>query len=361
MRSSAPAVFLGWLVVGIFRYAHHVTYNFPLPVSPLPVVVYYSFDALRWTAFTLFVLWFVHRYPAEAMKRATLWTVIAPLLLLSATVMLLTDLSVFSSPTAAPLGVPRDNIWSTLLQKRFHRMLLDVTTVVIIAYGINIQKTLAAEELRAARLEAAVTETRLTALRQQLHPHLLFNTLNSIVALIRRQPERAERMMVQLSDLLRAILRVGNRSTIPLREDVAFAEAFLRIQQYRFPNGLHAEIEVPEALLDAAVPPLLLQPLVENSVKHGIDGTGGPAVISIVAASRGADLVLQVSDPGPVRVEGAQHEGFGVGLGQIRERLRRMYGTAASIDLSSSPGHGTTVTLRLPLALLEPPAGEGEG
>jgi sensor histidine kinase YesM len=349
LRSSLPAVGLAWLVVGIFRFAHHVTYNFPVALNHGAVAVYYIVDALRWIAFTMFMLWFVQRHPAESMRRTALWTVIAPLLLLSASVMLLTDLFVFSFPGAAtPLGVRLPRALYDVIQKRFHRVLLDVTTVVIVAYGIGIQRTLAAEELRNARLESAFTQTRLTALQQQLHPHLLFNTLNSITALIRRQPDTAERLLLRLSDLLRAILRVGHRTTIPLREDVAFAEAFLRIQEYRFPNGLRADTDIPDDLLDAAVPPMLLQPLVENSVKHGLQGATGQGIISIKAASVGPDLILEVRDPGPDSAAASQ-EGFGVGLGQIRERLRTMYGTAASLDLDSPAGEGTTVTVRLPL------------
>ena len=353
VRSSAPAVILGWFVVGIFRYAHHVTYNFPLHVAPLPVALYYAFDALRWIAFTLLVLWFVQRYPADSMKRWTLWTVIAPLLLVSASVMVATDLLVFSSAAAGPLGVSWPNALLDVVQKRFHRLLLDVTAVVILAYGIGMHRSLAAEELRNARLEAAVTATRLDALRRELHPHLLFNTLNAVTALIRRRPDDAERMLVHLSELLRGVLRAGRRTTIPLREDVAFVQAFLRIHEHSFPHGLRIETDIPPLLLDAAVPPLLLQPLVENSVKHGLPGITGEAVIAIAATSDGSDLVLRVSDPGNGAPGADAAEGFGVGLRQIHERLREMYRTNASVELSSIPGGGTTVTVCLPLRFVE--------
>lgn len=349
LSASAPGVFLGWLVIAIFRYAHHITYNFPAAYEAFALTAYYLFDALRWAVFTLFVLWFVRRCPAASTTRLKLWTVIAPLLIASAVVMLFIDGIIFSMPVATPLGVAWPKALFDLTQKRFHRMLLDVTTVCIVAYGLSMQRALAEEALRSARLEAAVTKARLTALTQQLHPHLLFNTLNSISALIHRQPDMAERMVARLGDLLRAALRIGSRSTITLREDLAFAEAYLRIHQHHFLHGLRVATDVDASLLDAAVPPLVIQPLVENSLKHGLDATAEAPVISIKARIAEGDLLVVVGDPGRSPNALTEREGFGVGLGQIRERLEGLYGPAASIELSTSSRHGSTVSVRLPL------------
>jgi LytS/YehU family sensor histidine kinase len=349
--NHAPAVLLAWLVVGIFRFAHHWTYNFPIQTPLAPLALYYVFDAVRWSLFTFGVLLFVRRYPAASLSRLELWTKVAPLLVGGVAINLMLDIAVFAVIAPSPFADAWPGIITDFLQKRFHRMLLDATMVVLIAYGISIQQTLAGEEVRRAELEAAVTESRMTVLRQQLHPHLLFNTMNSISALIRSNPIAAETMLARVSHLFRGILRVGSRNAIPLREDLAFAETFLSIQEYRFPEGLRTEIAVGAGVLDAAVPALLLQPLVENSIKHSLMATSGSAFVGISAAASGHELVLQVRDPGPRPDGAAVPEGFGVGLVQTRERLAKMYGAAASIRLTTAAG-GTTVTVRLPLQFL---------
>ena len=347
-RNYVPAVLLAWLVVAIFRFAHHWTYNFPIQTPLLPLAMYYVFDAVRWSLFTFGVFLFVRRYPAASLSRLELWTKVAPLLVAGVVVNLAFDIGVFAVIAPAPFEEAWPGIITDFLQKRFHRMLLDATTVVLIAYGISIQQALAGEEVRRAELEAAVTESRMTVLRQQLQPHLLFNTLNSISALIRSNPAAAETMLARVSNLFRGILRVGSRNAIPLREDLAFAETFLSIQEYRFPEGLRTEIDVGAAVREAAVPALLLQPLVENSIKHSLMATSGRAVVGISAAVSGDELVLHVRDPGPRPDGEAVPEGFGVGLAQTKERLAKMYGAAASIRLSCA-AEGTTVTVRLPL------------
>lgn len=348
-RSSAPAVLLAWLVVAIFRFAHHWTYNFPIQTPLPPLALYYVFDALRWSAFTFGILMFVKRYPAAKLSRLELWTKVAPLLVAGVAINLTFDLAVFAVIAPTPFADAWPGIITDFLQKRFHRMLLDSTSVVLIVYGMSIHQSLAGEQVRRAELEAAVTESRMTVLRQQLQPHLLFNTLNSVSALIRSNPMAAETMLARVSQLFRGILRVGSRNAIPLRDDLAFAETFLAIQEYRFPDGLRTEIRVGADVLDAAVPALLLQPLVENSVKHSLMATPDHAFVAITALAYGEELVLQVRDPGPPadRIAAAP-EGFGIGLTQIRERLAKMYGPAASIRLASAAG-GTTVTVRLPL------------
>lgn len=206
-------------------------------------------------------------------------------------------------------------------------------------------------EAERARLETQLADARLQALRMQLNPHFLFNALNAVSAFIERDPERAQTMIAQLAGLMRRVLDGDARLEIPLADERALLRDYFAIQQARFGDALTVDLDFAPDTLDAHLPPLLLQPLAENAVEHGVsklvDVAGRVTVTAVREQSEGRDrLVLTVSDNGP-GVE--QHAStVGVGLANTRNRLAALYGDAASFALESSESGGTRATVTLP-------------
>lgn len=205
-----------------------------------------------------------------------------------------------------------------------------------------------ADDPRIAALEAAVAERDARLLRRDLQPHMLFNLLHSLAGVIRSDPETAEQMATRLGDLLRATLLISDRLLIPLREEIAITGTYLDVQRLRLETPLEVVWRVDESLMDVAVPPLLLQPLVENSIRHGLAGTGRAGLISISALAIGARLHLTVRDNGRGEDHGAR-AGFGIGLHHTTARIATLYGREGSVRLQSSPAEGTTVVITIPL------------
>ena len=197
------------------------------------------------------------------------------------------------------------------------------------------------------RLEARLAEARLHSLKLQLHPHFLFNTLNTITALISVDPRAAERMISGLSDLLRLSLRNVGEQEVPLSREIEILEHYLQIQRIRFRDRLTVSLDVDPAARNALVPNLLLQPLVENAIRHGIAPRAAPGHIRIGAAVRHTMLQVCVVDDG-VGNGGAGPRPEGVGLGNTRARLRSLYGPRHRIDARGGPDGGFSVVIDIP-------------
>ncbi|HEX7113080.1 MAG TPA: histidine kinase, partial [Mizugakiibacter sp.] len=203
-------------------------------------------------------------------------------------------------------------------------------------------------ELRAARLEAALAESRLDALRLQLAPHFLFNSLNAVAATMYDSPRAADEMLARLGDLLRATLASNPGNEHALAEELRLLELYLDVQRARFGARLDVHVEVPAALAAARVPFLLLQPLVENAIEHGADPADGRARVEIGARRDGGALELAVRDHGP-GPRGSTRDGHGIGLANTRARLAALYGDAARFELAAAEGGGSVARVRLPL------------
>ncbi|MCH7639597.1 MAG: histidine kinase [Bacteroidetes bacterium] len=200
----------------------------------------------------------------------------------------------------------------------------------------------------AARLTAQLAEARLSALRMQLNPHFLFNTLHAVSALVERDPTGVRRMIAKLSTLLRHTLDTASAQEVPLRDELQFLRDYLDIQQVRFQGRLEVVEDVPSNLLDALVPNLILQPLVENAVEHGVSGLEDGGRIDIGAQRDGNNLILSVRDNGPgIDPEMPLREN-GVGLRNTRERIEGMYGDAGHLVLEPAEGGGLRVVVTLP-------------
>lgn len=208
-----------------------------------------------------------------------------------------------------------------------------------------------AAELEARSLAVQLGDAKLANLREQLHPHFLFNALNCIASLIEiRRNSDAYAAVSDLAKLLRQTLEMGRRETVTLREDVEHARSYLRIAELRYGSHLSWRIEIDATCESIAVPPLLLQPLVENAVKHAANQSEAPVCITVTMRGDADHAEILVSDDGPgIDAESAATAGAGIGLGNLRERLALMYGTRASLELGAAPsGRGTVVRIVLP-------------
>jgi hypothetical protein len=214
--------------------------------------------------------------------------------------------------------------------------------------GIRWYEAWRAEAVRSAQLSADLSAAQLRALRAQLNPHFLFNSLNSVVTLIGRDPAGAERMLVRLSDLLRGTLALSSDQEVPLRRELELVEQYLDIEQIRFRDRLSVEWTVDDVARDAAVPALALQPLIENAIVHGTSRNTGGGRITVAATVDGSARQISVRDNGPGPNADGARAGTGIGLSNLRERLNRLYGNAAALSLADAPGGGALATLTLP-------------
>jgi len=211
---------------------------------------------------------------------------------------------------------------------------------------------------REAQLEKQLDDARYRALRMQMQPHFLFNTLNTVSALVERDPGATRRVVARLSDLLRRVLDGGEEQETTLGEELAFVGSYLEIEQVRFEDRLEVEIEVGAELETALVPALVLQPLVENAIRHGIARSPWKGRIRVQGERHGDELVLTVTDTGPGLDPATPTRGSGTALENTRRRLQELYGDAARLNLGPAPGGGCRAEIRVPFRTSERAAGE---
>jgi two-component system, LytTR family, sensor kinase len=224
--------------------------------------------------------------------------------------------------------------------------------IVGVTYAAEHYQKYRERELQAARLEAALAQSELQALRMQLHPHFLFNTLNAIAALMREDVEAADVMIARLGDLLRVTLASTDVPEVSLARELELVQMYLDIQHARMGDRLTSRIDAAPDTLDAAVPTLLLQPIVENAIRHGAAARPGAARIDVRARRDGDTLVLEVRDdgPGPEAAVVFRH-----GLQNTHARLAATHGAAASFELIPHAGGGALARIRMPVRSLKPP------
>ena len=226
-----------------------------------------------------------------------------------------------------------------------------ITYVMIVAayQALMYHRAVRERDQRAARLEVDLSAAKLDSLEGRLRPHFLFNTLNAIATLIREDPAKAEQLVGQLSDLLRASLRADPARTVPLSDELMLVAHYLEIERTRFEDRLTTSIETTEEARGALVPHLILQPLVENAIRHGISPRGSGGRVMVGAARVDGRLQIVVEDNG-VGMGNAPEElrGSGIGLGGVKSRLAFLYGTAHRVDVSQVIPTGTRVLVELP-------------
>jgi LytS/YehU family sensor histidine kinase len=234
-------------------------------------------------------------------------------------------------------------------------------TILAISYVLDARARLARQQTETARLNELLTKAQLDALRHQIEPHFLFNTLNSIAGLVREnRNDDAVNMIAGLSDFLRRVLensgQSGSSQQVPLAEELEFAQRYLDIQKVRFADRLSLSVNVPADLLNARVPSLILQPMVENAIKHGIAKRAQGGEVRIAAARSNGRLTLSVYNDGPGLTPPGGSSAPGIGIANTRARLTSLYGSDFDLSLRNLPPAGVEAFLSVPFSLAASPA-----
>ena len=223
--------------------------------------------------------------------------------------------------------------------------------IALTSYAVGYYRRYREGQVRTLQLEAQLSQSQLQALKMQLHPHFLFNTLHSISALLTKDVESARKMITRLGDFLRLTLENSGSQEVTLQQEMEFLSCYLEIERIRFQNRLVTRVDLAEQTLDAKVPNLILQPIVENAIRHGIAPRSTPGLIEIEAKQHNGALRIQVRDNGPGLSDHRTSVNLfkkGLGLANTETRLERLYGAAHLFDLSNNPDGGLIVTLEIP-------------
>ena len=223
--------------------------------------------------------------------------------------------------------------------------------IALMSYAYSYYQRYREGQVRTLQLEAQLSHAQLQALKMQLHPHFLFNTLHSISALLSKDVEAARKMITRLGDFLRLTLENSGSQEVTLQQEMEFLSCYLEIERIRFQNRLVTRIDLGDQTLDARVPNLILQPIVENAIRHGIAPRSTPGSIDISAKQLDGRLRIQVRDNGPGLPEHRTSQNQfkkGLGLANTETRLQRLYGADHLFDLSNDPAGGLIVTLEIP-------------
>jgi two-component system, LytTR family, sensor kinase len=289
---------------------------------------------------TFFFLWAVRRWPIGPgrWRYAFLYLASLPVLVALMFVAYL-PVRLWLFPT------PFDQIRPRLAEFFYYDCFM-LILVLGMVHAVEYQRSMRESQLRVSELKSSLTHARLEVLRNELQPHFLFNALHSISTLMHRNVEAADEMIAQLGDLLRLSLERKSVQEAPLREELAVLAPYLSILRIRFGDRLSIGVDVDPTLLEATVPLFLLQPLVENAIRHGIDRRAGAGRIEIRARSVDDSIEIRVADDGA----GLTQNGFreGIGLSNIRLRLEQLYGARGSMSLNGNPDSGTEVAVKIP-------------
>jgi len=308
-----------------------------------------------WAVLTPGILWLTRKFPFE---RAT-WKAAIPVHIAGVIVATLLHVAMAVASAMGIYAMVGEPLTSWL--REFQQMLLlnfdwemmTYWTIVGVGHAIRYHYQARAKELNAAQLETRLVEAQLHTLQRQMQPHFLFNTLNTISALMHRDVDAADAMIARLSDLLRMSLQRTGVQEVDLKEELDFLSKYLEIEQTRFRDRLSVVFDIQADTLDAMVPNLLLQPLVENAIKHGIGPRPTPGQIVIRSRRVGAMLELDVQDNG-VGLSAARLTDFnrGVGLSNTRSRLDHLYGSLHRFEFRQPAEGGLLVLIAIPMAEL---------
>lgn len=325
-----------------------------------------------WAVLVPAVLWLSRQYPIErALWKRAIPVHLAGVVLCTFThaVMVVSGRRVLVSWLADDMTAGPQGTWLGDFQRMFFLNfdweMMTYWTIVGLSHALRYHYESQARALRESQLETRLVQAQLHSLQDQLQPHFLFNTLNTISALMHRDVEAADRMIARLGELLRASLENVGVQEVSLEQELEFLERYLEIEQTRFRDRLTVHVNVDPEVLDVLVPNLMLQPLVENAIKHGLGSRPAGGTIWIGASRDGAQLVLEVRDDG-VGLSTARLSDFngGVGLANTRSRLQHLYGSDHRFEFRQPPGGGLSVTIAFPVEevageLLDDPVMEG--
>ncbi len=346
----------GWMFVAIAYFASWLPEAEAGGPSYASSALWYGFNYFLWFLFTPLVLALTTRFPVTAGEtRKNL-----PIHVAAALVLAMTHVVVFLNVDFAidPQFALRYGNPVHPLQTAFKNNFMFRTLTGVVTYGVVVGlftadatwRRMRQDERRNEALKRQLAEAELQALRMQIQPHFLFNTLHSISSLIHEQPSEALAMVARLGDFLRATLERGATETLPLEDEVRFAELYLEIEKVRFGDRLRVSIDVAPETRGLEAPSLILQPLVENAVRHGVAPSVGAVDFSIAAVKRDGELeITLVNAPrGKTKGNGKSNGAGGLGLANTRARLERMYGARASLSCETPKPGAFTAIVRIP-------------
>jgi two-component system, LytTR family, sensor kinase len=295
--------------------------------------------------------WLVYRFPIQpGRKRNALYHLAAAAaaspLHTSSVYLALRLVSHVSTPP--PGWTAEARTWGAFVLHAYLRGMIYYLLMVAIIHALTYYHQWEERAVAASQLEAQLAQAKLHLLKMQLHPHFLFNTLNSISALLHEDVEQADLMIERLGDFLRLTLERSAEQEVTLREELDFVNCYLSIEQIRLQDRLTSLVEVEPEAFDVRVPTLILQPLVENAIRHAIAPRAAPGRIEIRAWRQRSTLVLTVRDDGPGLPPSPRQNGKGMGLTITRARLERLYGAGHRFELANAPDGGLLVTIEIP-------------
>jgi two-component system LytT family sensor kinase len=359
-RRMHPAlvVFLIWTAVGVFfglrRYINTYLFEGVLVTDPRPMILNLA-DAYVWACLTPLIFRIAPRLP---ISRET-WHRTFPVHVVLAVV-----IGLFSTALNVWFGMvmwPEEPVNVRAYAGGFYYNVQWYGVILVIWQAMESARRARDREVQAARMGARLAEARLEALKMQIQPHFLFNTLHSISELVHESPEDADRMIIRLGDLLRLTVDNAETHEVTLAQEMDFLEAYLEIQRTRFADTLEVETDVPGDTLDALVPNLVLQPLVENAIRHGVAARGGVGRIHVRAERAGDRLRLEVRDNGAgLSPAPGPREREGVGVKNTRARLEQMYGADQRFELRNGSRGGAVATVTIPFRPAPAAAAERE-
>jgi two-component system, LytTR family, sensor kinase len=350
-RLELLLIFAGWTAFGLFS-ANQTSVAQAArgqPMSAGEALWPAMTNAFLWALATVAIFWLARRFPLARGRVLPHLAVhlIAGILLSLARVGVMVALSQWTE-------IFRPIEWTALFYRQFHVYLLFYVLLLGIAWAVYYHARFREREQAAEQLAAGLAEARFQALKMQLHPHFLFNTLNAISALIPQEAQPARRMVARLGDLLRTTLEQEGTQEVSLREEIEFLEPYLEIEQTRLGERLSVKFQVEPEALDARVPHLVLQPLVENAIRHGVASRLEPGVVRIAGAVEDGWLILHVRNTGGASRKGPAHETGGRGLANVRSRLEHLYGGDQQLIAGPAGPAEWVTTIRIPFRATRP-------
>ncbi len=342
-RTELGLVLGWWAIFGVWTTGQHILYSaalgYTIPFEEAAARAFFS--AAVWASITLLVFRLVRRFRLD--KRPRVKRVLAHVV--AGVVISLGEIGV-------TIAVSRSVGWAIepfveLFPRAFPANIVYYWLLVGVGHGLEYYRRMRQRDAQNERLSRRLAQAELHLLKTQLHPHFLFNTLHAISALMHRDPKAADRMLARLSQLLRAALDYSGTQEVSLQEELEFLEPYVEIEKARLGDRLDFRAEVQPQVLDARVPHMLLQPLVENAIRHGIAPRAAPGQVVIRARGRRDMLDLEVWDNGPGLANGKSANG-GLGLANTRARLEQLYGERFSFDPKNAPEGGFRVAITIP-------------
>jgi sensor histidine kinase YesM len=361
MRSTlkrALRLFLVWTALGLFMFSQGLTQRF-FSHDPTPWPHYlasWMIGVYIWFLLTPAILWLGRRFPLERRHWVQTVAVHVPACFAVALCQIALESAVLRWVGVFPsIMTSYGATFIFLLIIGFHQTILTYWIILGVQYALGWYRRYQERrqealrlELHSSQLQRQLAQAHLSALKMQLQPHFLFNTLNAIMVLVRQQKgQEAEEMLARLSDLLRCVLDDMEAQEVPLSRELEYLKLYLSIEQVRFQDRLRVEIAVDPEVLDAAVPHMVLQPIVENAIRHGIGKSSTAGRIQISACRAGDKLEIKVQDDGP-GLASNHTQTRGIGLANTRARLNQLYGDSARLSVENGEQGGVAATMLLP-------------